>query len=65
MHPLGLYINVDAFEAAGLDPNQPPTTAEELIEYAKALTIDEDGDVNRNNGDWTGLQRRYALFGPG
>ncbi len=44
MHPLGLYINVDAFEAAGLDPNQPPTTAEELIEYAKALTIDEDGD---------------------
>jgi multiple sugar transport system substrate-binding protein len=44
MHPLGLFYNVDAFEAAGLDPSQPPTSAEELIEYAKALTVDEDGD---------------------
>ena len=44
MHPLGLFYNVDAFEAAGLDPTMPPTTMEELVEYAKALTIDEDGN---------------------
>lgn len=33
-----LYYNKDLFEAAGLDPDAPPTTFEELEEYAKALT---------------------------
>jgi multiple sugar transport system substrate-binding protein len=44
MHPLALFYNVDAFESAGLDPNAPPTTAEEFVDYAKQLTVDEDGD---------------------
>jgi multiple sugar transport system substrate-binding protein len=44
MHPLGLYYNVDAFEKAGLDPNKPPTNKDELLEYAKKLTVDENGD---------------------
>ena len=37
------FYDVDAFEAAGLDPNVPPTTWQELEEYAAALTI-KDGD---------------------
>ncbi len=33
-----LYWNKDLFEAAGLDPNTPPTTLEELADYAVKLT---------------------------
>jgi len=33
-----LYYNKDLFEAAGLDPDAPPTTLDELAEYAKATT---------------------------
>lgn len=35
-----LYYNKDAFKAAGLDPENPPTTYAELAKAAKALTID-------------------------
>lgn len=44
LHPLGLYYNVDAFEKAGLDPTKPPTNKDELLEYAKKLTVDANGD---------------------
>lgn len=43
MHPLMLYYNKDMFEAAGLDPEAPPTTGEEFIEYAIQLTDAESG----------------------
>ena len=33
-----LYYNKDLFEEAGLDPEQPPKTMEELGEYAEKLT---------------------------
>ena len=33
-----LYYNVTAFEKAGLDPNKPPKTWEEVAQYAKKLT---------------------------
>lgn len=33
-----LYYNKDAFKAAGLDPENPPKTYEEVAEAAKALT---------------------------
>ena len=33
----------DMFEAAGLDPNTPPSSWEELKEYAERLTIKENG----------------------
>jgi sn-glycerol 3-phosphate transport system substrate-binding protein len=33
-----LYYNKDAFREAGLDPEKPPATWEELVEYAKRLT---------------------------
>jgi len=42
--PLGLFYNKDMFEAAGLDPNAPPRTGAEFLEYAQKLTLDTDGD---------------------
>lgn len=34
-----LFYNKDAFEEAGLDPETPPATWEELEEYARALDV--------------------------
>ena len=43
-----LYYNKDMFAAAGLDPETPPTTWEELINYAKKLTLHDDkGNVTQ------------------
>jgi len=39
-----LYYNRDLFAAAGLDPDHPPTTWDEVIEYGQALTRDTDGN---------------------
>jgi len=39
-----LYINVDMFKEAGLDPNRPIKTYDQFLEYAKKLTKDIDGD---------------------
>lgn len=33
-----LYYNKDLYQAAGLDPDKPPTTYQELVDYAKKLT---------------------------
>jgi multiple sugar transport system substrate-binding protein len=42
---LALFWNKDLFEAAGLDPETPPETVEELIEFAKILTkTDKNGN---------------------
>jgi multiple sugar transport system substrate-binding protein len=39
-----LFWNKDMFAAAGLDPERPPQTMEEMLEYAAQLTLkDEDG----------------------
>lgn len=38
-----MYWNKDHFAAAGLDPDTPPKTAEELLDFAEKLTI-KDGD---------------------
>lgn len=35
---IALYYNADMYEAAGLDPDNPPATWDELYEAAKALT---------------------------
>lgn len=44
--PVALFYRADMFEAAGLDPEAPPTNWEELAEYAEKLTIkDENGNV--------------------
>jgi multiple sugar transport system substrate-binding protein len=36
---LALFWNKDHFEAAGLDPEQPPTTLDEFVEIARATTV--------------------------
>ncbi|MBU4350511.1 ABC transporter substrate-binding protein [bacterium] len=41
-----LYYNKDLFEKVGLDPEKPPQTWEELMEYGKKLTLDTDNDGN-------------------
>jgi multiple sugar transport system substrate-binding protein len=40
----GLFYRTDLFEEAGLDPNNPPQTWDELVEFALKLTKDTDGD---------------------
>ncbi len=42
---LALFYNKDLFEAAGLDPDSPPETLDELVEYGRA-TIQRDGGGN-------------------
>jgi sn-glycerol 3-phosphate transport system substrate-binding protein len=43
-----MYWNKEAFEAAGLDPERPPETWDELAEMGRALTIrDENGTVTQ------------------
>ncbi len=39
-----LYYNKDLFKKAGLDPAAPPKTWAEYLAYAKALTMDTNGD---------------------
>ncbi|HZH63151.1 MAG TPA: ABC transporter substrate-binding protein, partial [Metabacillus sp.] len=38
IHPLMFYWNKDLFEKAGLDPDTPPQTREEFVDYAEKLT---------------------------
>ncbi|MFZ2956083.1 MAG: ABC transporter substrate-binding protein [Candidatus Ozemobacteraceae bacterium] len=41
-----LYYNKDMFRKAGLDPEKPPRTFDEMASYARALTVrDENGNV--------------------
>jgi multiple sugar transport system substrate-binding protein len=43
-----LYWNKDLFAAAGLDPEQPPSSMEEMLEYAEQLTVrDEAGEFSQ------------------
>jgi sn-glycerol 3-phosphate transport system substrate-binding protein len=39
-----LHINATRLKEAGLNPDKPPTSWEELLAYAKRLTRDVDGD---------------------
>jgi len=42
VHDQILYYRTDLFREAGLDPEKPPTTWDELVEYAKVLTKPEE-----------------------
>ncbi|MGQ9477112.1 MAG: ABC transporter substrate-binding protein [Candidatus Bipolaricaulia bacterium] len=44
MSNLVLFYNKDLFRQAGLDPERPPRTWEELVKLGRALTKDLDGD---------------------
>ncbi len=49
---LALFYNKDLMTAAGLDPNTPPTTLEELVTQAKAMT-EVDGAGNMSTAGMT------------
>lgn len=42
-----LYYNKELFRAAGLDPEDPPETWDELVEYADALTVVDGGRIQQ------------------
>jgi ABC-type glycerol-3-phosphate transport system substrate-binding protein len=52
---LALLYNKDHFRDAGLDPNRPPQTWDELRTYAERLTVDPNGD---------GVVDRYGFYVP-
>ncbi len=50
-----LFYRKDLFEAAGLDPDQPPKTYDELLDYAKRLTNNQTfglGIAGSNDAGW-------------
>jgi sn-glycerol 3-phosphate transport system substrate-binding protein len=47
-----MYYNKDMFKQAGLDPNKPPATYDELIEMAKKLTGNGKFGVSFSNESW-------------
>ncbi len=56
-----LYYNKDAFEKAGIDPDKPPKTWEDVIKYGKKLTKDFDGDGTIDQ--WGILVSLEGVFG--
>jgi len=76
---IGLLMNRELFRNAGLDPDKPPTTWEELRSMARTLTMDRDGDGRNDQvgffvpvfpasgqwGDWMVWQWYPFLFQAG
>ena len=67
--PTALYYNKEMFREAGLDPDKPPVTMEDLINYAELLTVrDENGDPVRSGislrktGFKAGIAEKYFTF---
>lgn len=63
-----LFWNKDLFEEAGLDPERPPETMEELAEYARKLTkFDENGNMIQvgfiPDFSWSHLGLYVAMMG--
>lgn len=59
-----MYYNKDAFKKAGLDPEKPPETWEELVEMGKKLVIkDTDGKVTQWGLEIPSTGYPYWMFG--
>jgi ABC-type glycerol-3-phosphate transport system substrate-binding protein len=64
----GLYYNKDLFAAAGLDPEHPPQTWAQLMEYCKKLTVTKDGKTTQYGIAWplgnvnNGVERYLPLL---
>ena len=56
-----LYYNKDAFAKAGIDPEKPPKTWNDLIDYGKKLTVDTDKDGTVDQ--WGVLVSLEGVFG--
>ncbi|MBD3368613.1 MAG: extracellular solute-binding protein [Candidatus Eisenbacteria bacterium] len=59
---LCLFYNRELFREAGLDPDRPPATWDELIEYGKQLTNKEEGvfGIGVRNSLWWSLPFFYT-----
>ncbi|WP_370618702.1 ABC transporter substrate-binding protein [Mumia sp. Pv 4-285] len=68
VYGMGLHYNRELFEQAGLDPDKPPTTWDEVQQYAKQIT-DETGQpgyaqmTKDNTGGWLLTTLTYAHGG--
>lgn len=63
-----LFWNKDLFEDAGLDPDTPPATMEELAEFARQLTIvNDNGEIEQigflPDFSWSHLGLYTAMMG--
>ena len=67
-YAIGLFYNRALFEQAGLDPDSPPTTWDQVREYAKAIS-DATGQAGyaqmttENTGGWMLTSQIYSLGG--
>ncbi len=64
-----LFYNKDMFTAAGLDPNKPPTTFDEMMADAQKLTkYDSSGNITvsgmsmRLSGQGSGIAEKFWFF---
>jgi ABC-type glycerol-3-phosphate transport system substrate-binding protein len=62
---LCLFYNAGLFKAAGLDPQDPPDTWEEFVDYAKKLTDKDKGvfGFGMRNSLWWSLPFIYSFGG--
>jgi len=63
-----LFWNKDMFEAAGLDPDTPPATMEQLVEFADKLTkVNADGTIEQigflPDQAWSHIDLYVRMFG--
>lgn len=50
---MGTFVNLDLAEAAGVDPDSPPETLEELVDvWEQMTTYDADGNIDVLGGDF-------------
>ncbi|WP_096156466.1 extracellular solute-binding protein [Bacillus sp. FJAT-45066] len=60
---IALFYNKDLFEEAGLDPNSPPTTWDELVDYSLKLTKrDNNGRIQQAGLAWEPSQQGHHWF---
>lgn len=57
-----MYYDKEAFTSVGLDPESPPTTLEELLEYAEMLTTADRFGLDIDN-DWNMQSYIYTFNG--
>ncbi|RCX19939.1 carbohydrate ABC transporter substrate-binding protein (CUT1 family) [Anaerobacterium chartisolvens] len=61
---LGLFWNKDIFKENGLDPEKPPQTLEELVEYAKKCTKVVNGNLEVEGLTFQPSGQLHAWFRP-
>jgi len=66
-YAMGLHYNRDLFEAAGLDPDKPPTTWDEVRAYAKQISdkTGKAGYAQMASGNTGGWQLTAAIVARG